>query len=252
MTKIAAVLVGTSEERFRQHTANPARLELARQIAEFTSSAADVVLLPAGFLAVETEAEVAPTAKTLAEIFGTQVLLAGIDEEDHDADRAKGQRSEKTGAPSGNADGYHYWAFASQVGRVIGGPWWQRSAYSGEAVSDPSPRCVSVQDTKIGILICGELYNRALADSLAEACPDLVVDLAHISMKRFTKSLHRVAETTGRPVFHTQHVALNSRGAAKWMATSREATSDHGVDWASHETPWTPVELWAEVKIWNV
>jgi hypothetical protein len=81
--------------------------------------------------------------------------------------------------------------------------------------------------------------------------PDLVVDLAHLSMKRFTKSLHRVAKTTGRPVFHAQHVALNSRGAAKWMAKPRGSRCDRGVNWASYEKSSTPDSLWAEVKLWD-
>jgi predicted amidohydrolase len=250
MTRVAAVIVGTTEARFRHHDANSERLELAAQIAGFTNGAADVVLLPAGFLAVKTMTEVLPSAKSLAAIFRQQALLAGIDEEDDETGGTKGQRAGKTG-DAGNCDGYHYWAFASDAGSVLGEPWWQRSAFSGEVVSDPSPRCVSVRNIKIGLLICGELYNPALADSLADAGPDLVVDLAHISMKRFTKSLHRVAKTTGRPVFHAQHVAINSRGAAKWMAKSRGPRCDRGVNWASYEKSSRLADLWAEVKVWE-
>jgi predicted amidohydrolase len=255
MPRIAAVMVGTDEERFRCVDANDERMALARRIAAFTQGdgQADIVLLPAGFLAVDDEGEIKPTAKALASIFKKQVLLAGIDEEDGESNGTKGsRRSGKSGKVADSSEGYHYWAFASDAGKIVGGPWWQRSAYSGEDTSDTSPRCVTTANASIGLLICGEVYNPALANTLAQVQPDFIVDLAHISMKRFTKSLHRVAKTSRRSVFHVQHVALSGWAASKWMATSRGARRDRAVDWASYDKPgWTNGALWAEVKIWE-
>jgi hypothetical protein len=251
--KVATVVVGTDDERFRRVDANRERLQLAERIAGFTKSTADVVLLPAGFLAAKADREVKRHAESLAEVFGKQVLLAGVDEINGTRSASKDRRSGKSKDAVGNGEGYPFWGFASRNGKLIGGPWQQRSAFSGDAVPDPAPRCVSVGEATIGVLICGELYNRAIADRLAEAKPDLVVDLAHLSMKRFTRSLHRVAETAECPVFHVQHVALGSRTAAKWTASAQEARGDRAVDWASYNEPALASDgLWAEVKLWKV
>ncbi|MEO7734025.1 MAG: hypothetical protein ABIY55_23885, partial [Kofleriaceae bacterium] len=153
---------------------------------------------------------------------------------------------------AGTDEGYHYWAFASKAGALLDDPWRQRSAFSGQEVRDSTARCVAAGEHEIGVLICGELYNRMLASSLAHAEPDIVVDLGHRSMTRFTKSLRRVAETTGCPVFHVQHVALNSSSASKWRATSKGAEANSDVDWASYDNrEWKPDALWAEVAIWD-
>jgi hypothetical protein len=253
MMKVAAVVVGTDGERFGRVDANRERMQLAECIAGFTKTTADVVLLPAGFLAAKADREVKQHAESLAEVFGKQVLLAGIDEDDGTRSSSKDPRPGKSKDAAGNGEGYPYWVFASRDGKLIGGPWQQRSAFSSEAVSDPAPRCVSVGKATIGVLICGELYNRAIADRLAEARPDLVVDLAHLSMKRFTRSLHRVAEAAACPMFHVQHVALRSRTAAKWTASAHEAHGDRGVDWASYsDTNSASDGLWAEVKLWKI
>jgi hypothetical protein len=253
MMKVAAVVVGTDDERFRRVEANPERMRLAERISGFTKSTADVVLLPAGFLAAKAEREVKRHAESLAEVFGKQVLLAGVDEIDGTHSTSKAPRSGKSKDAAGNGEGRPFWVFASRDGKLIGGPWQQRSALSGDAVSDPAPRCVQVGKATIGVMICGELYNRAIADHLAEAKPDLVVDLAHLSMKRFTKSLHRVAEVVECPVFHVQHVALGSRTATKWTASAQEARGDRAVDWASYREPASASDgLWAEVKLWKM
>jgi predicted amidohydrolase len=110
---------------------------------------------------------------------------------------------------------------------------------------------VKLSGTKIGILICGELYNHALADRLAAAKPDLVANLCHRSMTRFTKSLHRVAETVDCRVLHVQHVALHAATVSKWEATSRGASADSTADWVSYTSGWKG-EIWAEVKVWKL
>ncbi len=251
MTRIAAVIVGTKKDRLGHPDANVERINLAKQIAGFMRDKADVVLLPAGYLTVETEVDVKPQAKKLARIFGDVTLLAGIDELGEDTAGAKVRRASKQGTAD-SPDGYHYWAFASKAGVLLDSPWWQRSAYAGQKVRDSAARCVTTGECKIGVLICGELYNPMLASSLADAEPDIVVDLAHRSMTRFTKSLHRVAETTRCPVFQVQHVALNSSSAPKWNATPKRVKSDRSSNWASYDTlEWKPGALWAEVKIWN-
>lgn len=165
--RIAAVMVGTDKGRlgrFRRADANTERLTLAGQIAAFTQDTgrAEVVLLPAGFLAVKAEEDIKVIARELAVVFQKQVLLAGIDEEDGKELGEKGQQGEtggkirnskeeeedeeedesdeayedKEAAADDNEsevadgdEGYRYWAFASQHGKIVGGPWRQRSAF---------------------------------------------------------------------------------------------------------------------------
>lgn len=248
--KIAAVVVGTDDEHFRRMEANDERVQLAERIARATKGKADVVLLPAGFLTASADRKVGPLVKSLAKAFGEQVLLAGVDVVSPDSKDRKLRESKEEASSDGDLP---FWGFAARAGELLGGPWPQRSAFSGQAVADPSPRCVSVGKATIGVMLCGEIYNHAITEGLAEAKPDLVVDLAHISMKRFTKSLHRVSETVGCPVLHVQHVALGSWNANKWMASPSEVYGDPGVDWASYNEP-DPAsdKLWAEVKLWNV
>jgi predicted amidohydrolase len=281
MVHVAAVIVGTNELGFRRILANEERLALARAIAEHTrKGVADVVVLPAGFLAVETAEGVAPMAATLAAIFDGVGLVAGIDELDEDRTGGRRRRRSKSspahsdddeldgdglddeniehrhddgGAPGEPSAGYHYWAFAADRGRLIGGPWWQRTARSGEIAADTDAHVATFDGTRVGILLCGELYNPALAQSLAAAQVHVVVDLGHRSMTRITRSLERIARTTESTVLHVQHVAVGSYGAAKWRATPAELAPAHDHAWASYDSAgWKPGSMWAEVKVWTL
>lgn len=114
---------------------------------------------------------------------------------------------------------------------------------------------MQVFDRNIGVLICGELYNRDLTESLRGKEPGLVVNLAHLSMTRFTKSLRRVAKEAKCPVLHVQHVAWSAYRVSKWKATPRSVRRELKPDWASYEEEgWDPGAraLWAEVKIWEI
>lgn len=289
-TRIAVVMVGTDDDRFRTLAANERRLELAKRIAEYTKEAADLVLLPAGFLTASDEDDVNAKARDLAKIFKGQALLAGIDEPDddevgdpkeakrvgkhdpvdkpvrpkkskrigkHDLDESSNEDSDEgPDEDSGEDDaggGYHYWAFAAAEGRLQAGPWYQRSARSSQQyLSDTTARVVELAGKRIGLLICGELYNHSLADSLRQAKPNLVANLCHVSMKRFTKSLYRVADTVGKPVLHVQHVSLSSWPVSKWQATRNDgAYRERDAQWVSYDASWNR-ELWAEVKIWRL
>ena len=68
MMKVAAVVVGTGDDRFRRVDANRERTQLAKRITGFTKKTADVALLPTGFLAARSEREVKHHAGSLAEI----------------------------------------------------------------------------------------------------------------------------------------------------------------------------------------
>jgi hypothetical protein len=247
--KVATVIVGTDEERFRQVGANRERLALAKGIANFVeSNRADLCVMPAGYLTAtnKTSAAVQAMADQLASVFSGVDLIAGVDAA-RTATTAKHRDSAKADRPRG---GWAFWGFASRQGRVTA-VYQQRTVDPGEETDDPSPRVLEVDGVRAGLLICGEVYNPALAESLKHERPDLVVDIGHKSMGRhFTATLHNVAKTVRCRVFHAQHVALRSRGASKWTATTRRAWAEVDADWASYTTDDRRNALWAEVKLW--
>jgi hypothetical protein len=128
----------------------------------------------------------------------------------------------------------------------------QRTVYPGETTTDTEGRVLSLSGAKVGLLICGEVYNPGLAEGLFEHRPDFVVDLGHLSMGRgFTRTLFNAASTIGCNLYHCQHVALKS-DAAKWMSTPKRASQVWKHNWASYGRNWNGRDLWAEVKVWNV
>jgi hypothetical protein len=85
---IAATIVGTDDKRFRQVAANNERIALTQRVAMATRGKADLVLLPAGFLAAGDANEVENHARELAAIFPHCGLLAGVDFEGAQRDKA--------------------------------------------------------------------------------------------------------------------------------------------------------------------
>jgi hypothetical protein len=250
--KVATVIVGTDKERFRQVGANKERLALAERIADFVESKrVDLCVKPAGYLAAtsRTISAVQAMADELAAVFGGVDLIAGVDAA-RTAGTAKRRDSAKTRRPL--RGGWPFWGFASRRGKVTA-VYQQRTVDPGEVTDNTSPRVLKVAGTRIGLLICGEVYNSALAESLGQVSPNLVVDIGHESMGRhFTATLRNTAMAVGCRVFHAQHVALRSRGASKWTATAQEAWPETNADWASYAVDDRRDALWAEVKLWRV
>jgi hypothetical protein len=88
--KIAATIIGTDDKSFRRVAANNERIALAKRIATATQNKADLVLLPAGFLAAGNANEIEDHARKLAAIFPHCGLLAGIDLERGPRDKSRG------------------------------------------------------------------------------------------------------------------------------------------------------------------
>jgi hypothetical protein len=146
---------------------------------------------------------------------------------------------------------YAFWGFAADGGKMRE-LWQQRSAMPGEPVEDTSGRTVKIGGKDVGVLLCGEVYNKDLRPALHELKPNVVVDLGHISMgRKFTCTLVNVANAVGCNVYHTQHVALGSREASKWMSTPKRASWKTDYDWASYVDDDRNDALWAEVKRWD-
>jgi hypothetical protein len=241
--RIATVTVGTSATMFRNIEANEARLGLADEIAKCCRNV-DLVVLPAGFLAVSTSttAAVRKTAEKLAALFPKNGLIAGID-----LAAGKGSRGGKGGKSSGAATIQNYWAFAAYRGDVVGGPWRQRTATSSDQTDDNTARLATFGRTEVGVLICGEMFNPALTPKLREAEPDLVVDIGHLSMTRFGKSLSRVARDIGAETFFCQHVSTVSQNPKSWRVTSRgRVNPSQGAVGVVFN------DMWASVNTWTV
>ncbi|MEZ4399362.1 MAG: hypothetical protein R3B06_05050 [Kofleriaceae bacterium] len=271
--RIAATIVGTARRSFRETSANADRVDLAGRIARATQKDAldaDLVILPAGFFAVKHSALVRKEAARLAAMFPHCSLLAGIDLEKTQLDAELGVAgSSRAGVTYRSKDathhgkdrrargrtagrGYGFWGFAAHRGVTVAGPWQQRTVYPGEETDDDSARLVALGGMKVGVLLCGEVYNVDLRPALQRARPDFVVDLGHMSMgRRFTNTLVNVASAVDANVYHSQHVVARSRDAAKWTATPRRAWAERGHDWASYDADHNP-SLWAEIKVWDL
>jgi hypothetical protein len=249
--KVATVIVGTDEKRFRQVSANRERLALAERIADFVErERADLCVMPAGYLAAtsRTTSAVQATADQLAAVFRGVDLVSGVDAA-RIARAAKRSDSAKASMPRG---GWPFWGFASCRGKVTP-VYQQRTVDPGEETDDTSSRVLKVGGARVGLLICGEVYNPALAESLGHESLDLVVDIGHKSMGRhFTATLRNAAEAVSCRVFHAQHVVLRSRGASKWTATPQKAWAETDADWTSYADDDRRSALWAEVKLWTV
>ena len=256
--KVATVIVGTDTERFRRLGANPERIALARRIAGFVKRGrADLCVMPAGYLAATSRmtAAIRETADQLASIFEDVDLVAGVDAARTDS--AKSATNQRDSAKAGERSkpprgGWPFWGFVSRRGRVQA-VYQQRTVHPGEKTDDITARVVKVTSARVGLLICGEVYDPALAESLGHEHPDLVVDVGHRSMGRgFTSTLHNAAAAAGCCVLHAQHVVLRSHGASKWTATTRRAWAETDADCTLYAVDDVRNALWAEVKFWEV
>lgn len=195
------------------------------------------------------------SAAQLASIFAVD-LVAGIDAARTTIaarNGAKQRGAAEVGARAARPrGGWPFWGIFSRRGRVAS-VFQQRTGYPGEETDDVEARVMDVTSRRVGLLICGEVYNPALAASLGDEKPDFAVDIGHRSMGRgFTSTLRNAAAAAGCRVFHAQHVAWRSRGACVWTGTSRRAWAETACDWASYKAGNDRDALWAEVKLWEL
>jgi len=106
-------------------------------------------------------------------------------------------------------------AFGVDTKGRLRGPWRQLSSLgSGEHSCyvrslDPLSRMIQVGRQEALVLICGEMLNDGVRDSLQGLQPDLVADLAHWDMDGHlvTEPFRAVNRVVGCPVVQSQHLS---------------------------------------------
>lgn len=203
MKLLQTIVSGTG---FRDPAHNAVRLAaLERVLRVSRECATDLVLLPGGYFTVGTKQQLNATVADVtkrARAAGVAVAV-GIDLPD---------------APAGKGAPAPLLPFYGVVcGTATGGPWKQTSntsANAADVAEDDVPgtgRVVEVAGTRVGVLICGELFSWLARASFAELGLGLALDLGHYSMGTgVTRAMENIASNGGCAVAHTHHVAPHS------------------------------------------
>jgi hypothetical protein len=143
-----------------------------------------------------------------------------------------------------------YFGFAT--GPVVlpissGHPWRQTSVSRNNADSVPDEavpdqeRVATIDGTRVGTLICGELFSRRARQGLTQAGARLIVDVGHLSMSQGVIPAMRAVATQGKCcVAHSHHVKYRGRALhfVDGQGTQLSAKADdahlvqHGSLWA--------------------
>lgn len=209
-----------SSEGFRDLAANDRRTTLFRELLlKALDQSARAIVLPGGywFAADESEAEQLAMARGIEAADADVLLIAGVDISETPASRVKGEAS----PPKGGR--FPYFGFACRLGS--GFHWWrQTSTNSRNAAEVPDAdvpgenRVVTVEGDRIGVLICGELFNQRARVAMAAAKLALTVDLGHVGMGTgVTRSMEGIAKYGGCAVMHSQHVAPHGNASLHFV-----------------------------------
>lgn len=233
MKLLQAIVSGTG---FRDPDHNPARLEaLDRLLGVASDKAADLVMLPGGYLTVNTVRELpGAIAEVTRRASAAKVAVAvGIDLPG--APRGKGARAQQLPF------------YAVVCGTANGGPWEQTSS-TGENAADVADenvpgvgRVVEVAGCRVGVLICGELFSWWARESFKQQNLNLALDLGHYSMGMgVMKAMENIARGGRCAVAHTHHVAPHSTGSLHFVRANgvRESVSIADCDWFGDEAFW--------------
>jgi len=201
-----------SRTGFREPTSNVERLAMLDELLEVAvGERADLLVLPGGYLAAETEGRVASmVGEVERRAEASRVAVIGGVDVQHGGHEPK--RPGKSGRPTS----LPYFAFA--VGPVepsVAGTSWQQTsstnANAGEVAEASVPgrgRVVTAAGSRVGTLICGELFSCRARQSFCELDLDLVLDLGHESMGTgVTKAMENIGRNGECAVAHSQHVA---------------------------------------------
>ena len=218
-----------SSHRFRDPTHNLRRHTLLRELlTRLAAERVAFVAIPAGYITVTTEDQVTLAAAEIADLVeacGVGVI-GGVDVVHPKRGKADIETDELV--REGRLPYFGFAAFPTSVTAEVL-TWRQANTTSGNADHAPdealptAERVVAVGGTTVLPLLCGELYNRRIREALPGFGPSLVLDLRHSGMGQgLIPAMTSVANATGCPVAHTQHVWV---GASHFVTAAGEQRS---------------------------
>jgi hypothetical protein len=215
-----------SVKRYHEFDANADKDQLLEQLAKLCLDAAcELLHLPAGFWIVRGVGEVdrpIQAARRIARHHGL-AIVSGID-----IPYSKRSKLGKTGR-NGLLPSFGFAIDAS--GRCYGesGQWRQLSATRDDAkLASPivaRQRMLVVNDSRVAVVLCGEMHNPAIRRAIAEEKPNVILVSGHKGLGQglvpTLRAFHRATVQVGRgvAVLHSQH--LKGQGASLHMVDAR-------------------------------
>ncbi len=232
--KLLQTIVSGTGFRVPEHNAR--RLELLDELlALAVRAAADLVMLPGGYLTVGSEAELPGAVAEFTRRIGSAKLTVAVGVDLPDTPQGKGGRSP------------HLPYYGFLTGWESGGPWKQTSS-TGENAADVADadvpgggRVVTVVGYRVGTLICGELFSWWAREAFSGLTLGLVLDLGHYGMGTgVTRAMENIARNGKCAVAHTHHVA-------SWGNQSLHFVAPGGV---RHSVPLTDCDWLGDDDFW--
>lgn len=250
-----------SSRGFRDPAANDERMGLLASLLGLASrSDARLLLVPAGFLTARSEAEVSGLVEDVDRVAGKAgvAVIGGVDVSGPAPRR--GQDVEDLV----RAGRLPFFGFAAGPVRFPAGgehPWRQTSIDSSNAEMVPdhavpsAGRLVAVDDTRVGVLVCGELFSPRARRGLVQAGPHLAVDVGHSGTGQgLMPAMRSLAKAGSCRVAHSQHLGnwygrslhfVDSAGGRLSVAADEDHVIEHESLWAA----WAPREVRAHSPI---
>ncbi|MBA4192339.1 MAG: hypothetical protein C0467_30580 [Planctomycetaceae bacterium] len=221
---------------FREPEYNPTRLKTLRTLLDAAlDQRADLLLLPGGFLTARTERELPSLVAQLTELADVAKLTIAVGVDLPEPTSGKAIRSPQL----------PYFGFV--CGTTSGGPWRQTSS-TGENAADVAEgdvpganRVVSVAGSRVGVLICGELFSWWARQSFAELELELALDLGHYGMGTgVTRACENISRNGECAVAHTHHVAGWNNQSLHFVRADgvRESMPLNDCEWVGDDEFW--------------
>lgn len=235
------IVAGTiSSQGYGGLMANTNRLDLYRKILQQSCERnCDVVCLAGGYLTTQSKRERDKLAEILvgeAKHYGIAIVV-GID--------VIGKQS--AFAVSWSPDDGSSWYMWEQ--RSSTSTDW-RTASNSKREKYREKRTLTAAEGKIEVLLCGEIFNPVIRNSIVERKDRLkaIVDIAHEGgggFNRATKTMRELAKKSGLSIFCSIHT--KSRNTLKRRCDPTGILASTCESDIIIESP-----LWAELKIWDV
>jgi len=232
---------------FRSMDGNAARWRVLERLLRIaTENEAELLVLPGGFLSTEADSGVEPLANRIrrAALAAGVVVVGGIDlvaaSESRKSQRHTGTKGGATDDELTARGELRYFGFV--VGGSDGPRYWrQTNTSSGNAEATPvgvrpgAERTVSLGQYSIALFICGELFSPYARDGIGSTSPHLFVDCGHSGMGcGLLPAMQIVANLSGRPIVHSQHVAGLGRQSLHFVSGLGTVKSQ-SIDWSQVE-----------------